>query len=234
MPAITDKLREEFESEISSSLADIVNPRGVVGSVIGETEGIFGCENWEIYSASRLAAISTAIAAIKDNRKEGELFYKKILDYVLANVGEVSETQLAAADKAALRVSHCQEGVTGQAALYHKLKKDKFFDKLKLVYVTLEILTSVNIDYDKSLPTNSIDALKEHLTLQEAMFIQEVSAGGMGQKFKRKQYQLNKYQALLQNYEKGYADASELLSGFDVEEIKQTIIGRKIMYRSPL
>ena len=229
-----DRLMDEFEDRISGSLADIVNPGGAVGSVAGETEGIFGCENWERYTSSRLAAISTAVAVLNDNIKEGESFYKGVLDYVASKVGAVFEAQLAAANHSAARVSHCQEGAAGRAELYHQLKDDGFFGRLKPAYATLEILTSMILEYSESLPSESIEILQKHLAAQEARSAQEMNAGGAGQKFKRKQYQSNKYRALSQFCDEGYRVASGLLSGLDIASIKRAISDKKIIYRNPL
>lgn len=229
-----DKLQKEFEEGfIVDTLTDLVNPMSAVGSVAGETEGIFGYQDWQRYTASKLAAISAAVAVIDDDRKSGKTFYEKVIDYVRLTVGVVSEDEECIAYKSADGVSFCQNAAIGKAALYGELKKNGFFERLKPAYATLEILTSMALEDGSSLLVESIDSLREHLEGQVRKYEQQVAGGGEGRKFQIKQWQLNKYKALLDNVDQSHAKASELLSGLDVQVVKQTIKNQEIMYLRP-
>ena len=110
-----DELREEFqEGDLGLGLMYLLNPLGAIGSVVGETEGIFGMREWEGYTASKVAAISASVAVLNEDRVSGESFYQRIIDYVKSAVGEITDAELQAAEDSAGRVSFCHNAATGK------------------------------------------------------------------------------------------------------------------------
>ena len=229
-----DELVKSFDNKIVDELIYLVNPRGIIGKVYGEIEGIYGYEKWEEYTASKLVAISSAISIIDDREESGIAFYKSVFDYICSNISMPSEQELSVSEDSAARVSHCVEGITGATALYHELKKNGFFEKLKPIYSTLEILTSMAIPDDLSLPTKSKNDLNKYLDEQILKYEKVIASGSIGLKFNRNRYMLNKYMALSDTLEESYRSAQNLLNDVDIQSVQKTIKDCNIGYRRPI
>ncbi|NOQ55950.1 MAG: hypothetical protein GQ477_04050 [Nanohaloarchaea archaeon] len=232
-----DKLVEYFEKMIMDLLGGLVNPYSAVLSVPGETEGVFGYDGWEIYTGSKLIAISTAVSIIDANEEAGNDFCNGVFDYIKNNIkeGVLSFRELESVDDVVSSVSNCTEGSAAKAMIYNQLKDKGFYDDLKPVYATLEILVSMAVPVDLSLPFGSKEELKTYLVEKIELFEKKLSdykesGKGYGMKFNRARYNLNKYSAILDNLDLSFQNALDLLDGLDLSLIRQVIIDNDISY----
>ena len=225
-----NSLNEYFENVITEPFYDLVNPFNAVGSVSGETEGIFGYEKWEECTASKLVAISTAVSIIYGGEGAGIDFSNSVFEYIKNNIGIVSEEDILEVSNDVSCISNCAEGSMAKTIIYSQLKNKGFFDDLKAVYATLEILVSMVINDDLSLPTESKDELNEFLSGQIVVSEEKRDRYKFGMKFNRAKYQLNKFHAVLDNLDGSYQEVSELLDGLDVSGVQSMIIDKDIPY----
>lgn len=229
-----DSLTKYFDEVITEPFCDLVNLYNSVGSVSGETDGIFGYEKWEELTSSKLIAIATAVSIISDDEEVGINFSNSVFEYIKNNIGVVSEEDVLKVSDAVSCESNCTEGSMAKTIVYSQLKDKGFFDDLKAVYATLEILVSMVVPDSFSLPTDSKDELKEFLSEQIVISEEKRDRYECGMKFNRAEYQLNKFHAVLDNLDESYQEASGLLDGLCVSEVGQIIKDNKILYPKPI
>ena len=224
-------MRQEFEQseDFGFNLEYFLNPGNVIGSVIGDNQGIFGFKDWQRFAASRLSAIAATIGFNKD-RSAAEEFYNNIIDYMKETIGEVSDTAITTGEKAAARVSFCQNAAIGKAAMHDSLNGDGFFERLKPAYATLEILTSIALEYGGALSFENLEDLREKVDCDLQKYTDLVAKGEVGQRHRRNKFLLKKYQALSDNLDQSYSKAVELLAGLDIIQIRNTIDEQEIRY----
>jgi len=229
------EMREKIEDEIIDRLEALVNPGNAVSSLSNKVDGIYGFDDWNRYTGSKIAAISVATMISTDNEQIGSGVYNYVLCSLKPKLPTLTKEDLAEVDKAVSRVSLCNSGVTGRGKIYEILKRNDFFEELDLVYATLEIFTSMFIPDDSSLPIGSAEELKNYYKEKFDEIDEKIrnNPPKLILPLRRKEYQRNKYRALYENIDVGYQNAVLLSEGLDIEKIKQVIVDNDIEYIRP-
>ena len=229
------EMRDKIEEEIIDRLEDLVNPGNAVSSLSNKVDGIYGFDDWNRYTGSKIAAISVATMISTDSEQIGSSVYNYVLCSLKLKLPTLTEEDLNEVDKTVSSVSLCSSGVTARGKIYEILKRKGFFEDLDSVYATLEIFTSMFISDDPLLPLDSVDSLKEYYKEKFDKIDEKIrnNPPKLISPLRRKERQRNKYRALYENADAGYQQALQLSEGLDIEKIKQVIVDNEIGYIRP-